>query len=760
MNSDPTVQWQVANPLAIQIDDAGKVWHSGAARDVLPLSADDVLVATDTGGLWIASRHGTATQVADLDKPDFWCLAKGVYSEDHLYAGGDGLFETDLGVQGVPLVNWREISLVYSSLATAVGGGGGAMTIRPVYRIAVLREDRRIVIATRSGVFWSDIPGPPQNTLGCLWKLLGLPAPTHPWVPVYGSYSWKKAVGLPDMKMGYLGLAVGPLRYRERERSIAVASWGESGRAAAFYWGEWEGGELVMHQSKVEQELGRVYARATTIASCENHPSRMYAISSNEDGFPYVVWRSFDAGRVWEPLQPKMIKTPGLTPAHLTFSDAAGNYGNHFMRPNNCIAVSRHNPDVVVVGWRYEGFLVSEDAGLTFRRTDESPHAHADVHGIHFDPTDPTGERIYAASDGGVLMAPDLGRNAALFVSMFNRRLATLQFQSWPARMFYGTTTPNPRDDGVIAGGLQDNGCVSCALEPTVQPWHEFDGGDGHICTFLSTGHLLFQINEPAFVRHAPWNASTNRVGPDAMVPIKGTNPPKGLVYPVVSAVRSPRRRNAGHQLMLAVAGVDTRVFGFFSSESGADPAWELLAQVPLSAGYGISAVASFDGERVLVGTSGGRCFDVTVHNGSVWELHLPPRKTPKEEKDSDVHHIVFASADMAFAAYNRRHGEGYLLRIRPPLVEQLLKAPTPRYFGLEVIPSRAGSALFAATDDKVYVSRDKGLSLGNSWMVASHGLPRRPHCGDLRYVAQPSGRRFLYLSTYGCSVWRAVIGE
>ena len=167
MSENPTIQWALANPLAIQIDKPSKMWHSGAARDVLPLSPDEVLVATDTSDLGFATHNGLATPAADLDKPDLWCLAKGVYADDHIYAGGQSLFETDLGVQGVPILNWRKIPLTYSSSALGIvtlGGGGGPTTIRTVYRIAVLREDRRIVIATRSGVFWSDIPKPPKNT--------------------------------------------------------------------------------------------------------------------------------------------------------------------------------------------------------------------------------------------------------------------------------------------------------------------------------------------------------------------------------------------------------------------------------------------------------------------------------------------------------------------------------------------------------------------------------------------------------------------
>ena len=266
---------------------------------------------------------------ADLDKPDLWCLAKGVYADDHIYAGGQGLFETDLGVQGVPILNWREIPLTYSSSALGVvtlGGGGGPTTIRTVYRIAVLREDRRIVIAREQRVLVRHPRAAEEHTR----MPLDAPRPSHADAAVDGGVRVvlvNKAVGLPDVEMDYLGLAAGPPRRGKRERSIAVASWGEPGRAAEFYWGEWEGGQLVMHPAKVQQDLGRVWARATTMASCEHHPERMYAISSNDEGFPYALWRSFDAGRSWEPVEPKMVKTPGLNPPHLKFPAAAGNSG-------------------------------------------------------------------------------------------------------------------------------------------------------------------------------------------------------------------------------------------------------------------------------------------------------------------------------------------------------------------------------------------------------------------------------------------------
>jgi hypothetical protein len=49
-------------------------------------------------------------------------------------------------------------------------------------------------------------------------------------------------------------------------------------------------------------------------------------------------------------------------------------------------------------------------------------------------------------------------------------------------------------------------------------------------------------------------------------------------------------------------------------------------------------------------------------------------------------------------------------------------------------------------------VSRD----LGATWATAVDGLPTLPLGQDLSFVTQPDGARYLYLATYGHSLWRA----
>lgn len=67
---------------------------------------------------------------------------------------------------------------------------------------------------------------------------------------------------------------------------------------------------------------------------------------------------------------------------------------------------------------------------------------------------------------------------------------------------------------------------------------------------------------------------------------------------------------------------------------------------------------------------------------------------------------------------------------------------------------------IFACTDSEVYAT-DNGVT---NWHVVSDGLPARAHGADLRYgfpgTARPGRGAYLYLSTWGRSVWRAPMDD
>ena len=77
---------------------------------------------------------------------------------------------------------------------------------------------------------------------------------------------------------------------------------------------------------------------------------------------------------------------------------------------------------------------------------------------------------------------------------------------------------------------------------------------------------------------------------------------------------------------------------------------------------------------------------------------------------------------------------------------------PNELFYAMEIDPTTNPPDLYVATDSTVYDSHDGGMS----WGPASLSLPMRPHCADLRFVTQTDGISFLYLSTFGRSIFRA----
>jgi hypothetical protein len=85
----------------------------------------------------------------------------------------------------------------------------------------------------------------------------------------------------------------------------------------------------------------------------------------------------------------------------------------------------------------------------------------------------------------------------------------------------------------------------------------------------------------------------------------------------------------------------------------------------------------------------------------------------------------------------------------------QLLSNPpiTEQYFGLETdwTPLRPARTIFVCTDSQIFSTTNAGIT----WNDIKPGLPTMPHCRDLQYIREPSGNEFLYLATFGWSIWR-----
>jgi hypothetical protein len=151
------------------------------------------------------------------------------------------------------------------------------------------------------------------------------------------------------------------------------------------------------------------------------------------------------------------------------------------------------------------------------------------------------------------------------------------------------------------------------------------------------------------------------------------------------------------------------------------------------------------------VGTQDGRIFALSVGSGPPLELTV---EKPFDSPTGWISRIVTYRSD-AFAVMYSGTGS-YVLRLNTftwRILRGGFELPFEPIHGLDINRMGAPVSLAAATESSVYVSPDRG----NNWLQYNIGLPRMPHCSDLRFGTL-EGRQKLYLSTWGRSVWMADI--
>jgi hypothetical protein len=713
--------WQRAQSYAIQRDDSRSVWHAGHVTAILTNDVD-VVAATQTGGVWLLHRvvgpsplaGFTGTPVsASWDSPDVSCMA---WSPDRtqVYVGmGAGAmflltFETALGGQ----LSLTETATIPTPFARAT-------------TVVVLTNPNRVVVGTTAGVWWCPIPQPATNPTG---------------------YDWQAAEGLSTDTIG--GMAVGPggtvVAATLGGRPLGI---GGPAPSARIYRGTFQGPVLTFTESSITGGPSEPLRR-TSLASCEEHPERMYAVSAATDQQLLSVFASEDGGATW-----RATPTPDKSKAGLQ-----GQY-------NNCIAVSPHRPDVVVIGWRAGGAFWSTDGAQSWTQPhhqDASPHLHSDLHALCLGRNPGGPEPLYVGGDGGIAVSLDMGQT---YHSHFNRPLNNLQFYGGARASVLGTyggsLTASSRYPGLLAGGLQDNGNVyrcpdtrskTAASRQADTPWVRQVGGDGDVNRFVDAlGVLLNFDNTNTKLGMAIWDEAANRFpsGPGAVIPADGN--PAGVAPTAVDVVQKPAFRMNG-QLMYACVGstADGIIHGLFAADPAKDrpDARDVVLTRLAFVGGVVTAIASIDGATLMVGTDSGRIVSVDSASGAV-----SPYALPDVVGDGVVSRIeVFpppplgALPDNAYALVG-----GRILRFNG-LFWSVTSGTDWTTFAYDELSGR----IFAATDGDVFVSHDRG----QTWVDASAGLPARPHCTDLRIAADGTGGRDLYLATYGHSVWRATIAQ
>jgi len=281
------------------------------------------------------------------------------------------------------------------------------------------------------------------------------------------------------------------------------------------------------------------------------------------------------------------------------------------------------------------------------------------------------------------------------------------------------------------------------------QPWFTLEDGDGGECRFLRTGQLLrynntLPVNNVEVgnrVRVAPWNSVSQQFegGLGQVIPVDNTN--DGLPYPVLEIVNAPEYK-LKDQLMYAVGGSQRQIYGLFADVEGANMHWTPLGGVSDD----ITSLGSTDGNAIIIGTQPGNVysFDTATGNSNRMPMSLP------NPASGSISRLVIQSSSLMFAL----HTSGFILIYDGSPWQAVSGLPQQSYSALETDWTENPKTLYVATDTSVFSSSDNG----KTWENQSTGLPARPHCSDIRFVAQADGSKYLYLGTYGRSSWRTLI--
>jgi hypothetical protein len=747
-------------------DDPGAAWETGRLFDALrvgQLPGDPLLVASDGSGVWIANEMGgpAIPLSSGWAFPTVACLAQGSNGPQHVYAGGEMLWETDV-TQPAPLLSWRLIDLVDANRHPLAFGF--------VNRIVVLRQLQKIVLACNFGILWAAIP------------------------PPGGAYVFSP---VPDLPGRFSGLAEGPAT------TIVAGAWGTDLKSHhGIFVGTWSGATNSFNFTP-STILGIVnfQMRRTDIASTPSNRMRLYAICGggnnvevnrdpsgapildrfgnvtwvNDDDFILAVLRSDDGGLTWTQTGTSVTgEEQPLFPGSPS-GDLAGPTQDGY---TGCVGISPFNPDIVAVGV-VKPFL-SIDGGASWVLYDQTyinSHLHDDTHALVFDPAD--GSTLHVCCDGGLATTPDLG---GTWRSTANRQM--------PIQEVYDFSESS-KDSGLIAASLQDNGNIYAPLYINAEPWRILESGDGEVVLFLSNGDLVRQNNELTIdepsgksinyghqLRAAWWDNDARlfhdrSMFPDpplsfGVIPIDGFL--DGLSIPkdhCICKIITPLHVNADNEPMMAVAAVGTGVLGMFVKPDGTSH-WHFIGEIPFLPDKGpggdplpyfATAVQSPDGTYVFVGTNNGKIFRLDAPLFLVTNLSDPVVSNQITDIVAFVpdQAVLIAATDVF-----RREAAGWKLLSGKVVGGVKLELPANFHLiGLAADPTTVPPQLYVAVDAPL--NPDPTLSggvfksedFGETWFSFNDGLPTQPRCRDLRWVKETSGVTFLNLATFGWSVFR-----
>jgi photosystem II stability/assembly factor-like uncharacterized protein len=690
-----------------------------------------------SGGIWKSTDRGAswrpvgdelanlAINVLQLDPSDPTVLyagtGEGYFREavrgTALPLRGGGIFRSDDGGE-----SWRRLP------------GTERGRFYYVNDLVVSRHDpERIYAATRQGIFRTD----------------------------NGGESWRQVLN-PKVKGGCLDLVE---RTDKRHNDYLLAGCGTLAPGAVWRNIAAETGRA-WEKVLTEAGMGR-----TSLAVAPSRQNTIYALAASNVPGPsgryeqalHAVYRSDRGGAAgsWRATvrntDPDKVSTLLLSnPITASLVECQFDSANDFFGMGwytNVIAVDPGDPDRVWAGG--VDIFRSDDGGRDWRPASywwadpaEPNYAHADQHGLVFDPRHPA--TLYLLGDGGIYRTTNA--RAALATRADALCVPGSNQLSWESlNNGYGVTqfyhgAPFPGADSYM-GGTQDNGTIRGRVGAGRNGWFWILGGDGGYSAVHPTDpQILYASVQGGRVHVSRDNGATFELATNGLFDLGGGGDFKArpdnylFITPFIMDPNEPLRLwIGGRRLFRTENGA-----GFWSPASA-----ELAAEGKVSA----LAVAPGDSDRVLAGTTFGdivRSDIATLADGdTAWEGSRP--------RSGWVSWLAFDPEDpnVAYATYARFGGNHVWKSAdggatwRPLDGSGPGRLPNIPVHSLVVDP-RDSRRLYLGTDLGVFVS----LEGGKSWAVENTGFAAAV-TESLALATDAGGTPYLFAFTHGRGAWR-----
>jgi len=687
-------------------------------------------VGTETGGLWVADSSGGSRPLSDdWAYPNVTCIVQRREFPPYTFlCGTQGALYRNKPTLTDPIAQWEPLNLPPG--------------VNVVNRIETLHGGV-LVISTDAGIWWAE----------------------------FGSgdkIDWQQALKRQRAFVGFTDVPIADAWYGlARTGNAEVTAGTQSGVVTdPIIHGEFIGTELVFTEGSIPlfgansvSMADRLAMDRVSIASCEAHPLRVYAAAFH-DPKPdtarfFRLFRSNNGGRTWRVVSPSVVDVDDpAVDSWIHGMDAGGLIKNLTVHPTiqDRFALCGLRALICDEGW-------SDTPRFSLIGTG-SPHIHDDCHTLLFAPDSTWPDRIFIATDGGLFRAADWHDPSSLS-SLHNRSLRTLQFYGPNGRGFIGSLGSTPAPRGLVAGGLQDNGNV-WKPNNVYGIWQQSQGADGGFNVPIGPERYFHQIvdqksdSKDGVVYVQSWSG-TGDLSPEGAVPL--FDDAGNQIAPSVDASFEPVRHPSGNDVPQAIGWKDSTLYGLYTDENAANPRWQTLCL----AVEPIGAVASYDGSEVLFATSKNNIY--RMNPGSNKQVTMDTSGVPAvvladgTSKPRVVSRLLCTGTNKGFASFlDPAGGPALIARRNGDRWEKTATAPVDplpvgggNIWGLDADDNDQADApvLMVSTESKVWASIDNG----DSWNDVSQGLPRQPHCADLRFNIV---KRQWHLGTWGRSLWRS----